>query len=107
MTTTKKTPASGEPEFRLVEGSLHVITTTQGELVLPLTVKTKVFRQLSEIDDELKQLFAMLDALGDTDTPAKLDELDFFETNQIAARFFDEFAKKAQASLGESQRSSD
>jgi len=105
-TRTKKTPAGNEPEFRIVENNLHVITTTEGEIVLPLKVKTKVFRAISEIDDELKQLFALLDDLGDSHTPAVLDELDIFETQQIVARFFEDFQKKAQASVGESQRSS-
>jgi len=102
----KKTPAGDEPEFRIVENNLHVITTTEGEIVLPLKVKTKVFRALSELDDEMKQLFAMLDDLGDAETPQKLDELDIFETQKIVARFFEEFQAKAQASVGESQRSS-
>lgn len=104
--TIEKAPEPEFPQFRLVEKNLHVLTSTQGELVLPLQVKTKVFRRISEIDDEMTQLFAILDDLGDEDTPRKLDELDIFETQQIVGRFFDEFAKKAQATVGESQRSS-
>lgn len=105
--TIEQAPEPEFPQFRLIEKNLHVLTSTQGELVLPLQVKTKVFRRISEIDDdEMKQLFAMLDELGDADTPRKLDELDIFETQQIVGRFFEEFAKKAQATVGESQRSS-
>lgn len=103
----KKTPAGDEPEFRVVENNLHVVTTTEGEIVLPLKVKTKVFRKIAEDDgDEMKQLFSLLDQLGDDRTPEILDELDIFETQAIVKRFFDEFTQKAQASLGESQRSS-
>lgn len=103
----KKTPSGTEPEFRVVENNLHVITTTEGEIVLPLKVKTKVFRKIAEDEgDEMKQLFGLLDELGDEQTPAILDELDIFETQSIVARFFEEFTAKAQASVGESQRSS-
>jgi hypothetical protein len=105
--TAKKTPAGDEPEFRVVENNLHVITTTEGELVLPLKVKTKLFREIStEGSTELDQFFLLLDGIGDAGTVDKIDELDIFETNKIVARFFQEFEAKAQATLGESQRSS-
>jgi hypothetical protein len=106
MSTPKTTPEPGtKPKFLVVEDKL-IAQTSNGELKLPLKVKTKVFREIKELPDELDQLFALLDGIGDTETAAALDELDIFETQDVVEKFFEEFQTKAKARVGESSRSS-
>lgn len=97
---------NGRPRFLIVESNLHVQTSKEGELVLPLDIPTKVFRQIGGEQEELDQLFSILDALGDQDASDKLANLGILETMGIVTRFFEEFSKKAQATMGEASRSS-
>jgi len=97
---------NGRPRFLVIEGKLHVQTSSQGELVLPLDIPTKVFRKIGGDQEELDQLFSILEALGDSTASEKLENLGILETMGVVVRFFEEFEKKAKASMGESARSS-
>ena len=97
---------NGRPRFLVIESNLHVQTTKHGELVLPLDIPTNVFRKIGGDQEELDQLFAILDALGEAGTAEKLGDLGILETMGIVVRFFSEFEKKAKATMGESGRSS-
>jgi len=97
---------NGRPRFLVVESNLHVQTSREGELVLPLDIPTKVFRSIGADQEELDQLFTILDALGDNSASEKLASLGILETMGIVVRFFEEFERKAQALMGEASRSS-
>lgn len=97
---------NGRPRFLVIEAKLHVQTSSQGELVLPLDIPTKVFRKIGGDQEELDQLFSILEALGDSTASEKLENLGILETMGVVVRFFEEFEKKAKASMGESARSS-
>lgn len=99
-----KVPAK-KPKY-FVAGDRFYAQTDDGELQVPLRFKTKLVRAIRDLDDELDQLFALLEGLGDKDTAAALDELDIFETTEIAEKYFQAWQEKNEARLGESQRSS-
>lgn len=95
-----------KPKF-FVAGSTFFAQTDDGELKIPLRFKTKLVRLIRDMPgDELDQLFALLDGLGDQETADALDELDIFETTEIAEAYFQAWQEKNEARLGESQRSS-
>lgn len=99
-----KAPAK-KPKHMVV-GETFYAQTDDGELRIPLRFKTKLVRAISQTDDELDQLFALLEGLGDQGTADALDELDIFETTEIAEKYFQAWQEKNQARLGEAQRSS-
>lgn len=100
----EKVPAKKPKHF--VAGDTFYTQTGDGQLTIPLRFKTKLVRSIRDAGDELDQLFALLDGLGDKTTAERLDELDIFETTEIAERFFQAWQEKNEARLGEAQRSS-
>lgn len=95
-----------KPRF-LVAGTTFFAQTEEGELAIPLRFKTKLIRSIRDIPgDEIDQMFALLDGLGDRHTADALDELDVFETMEIVGAFFRAWQEKQQASVGEARRSS-
>lgn len=98
-------PKDSRPKFMVV-GSTFYAQTTEGELRIPLSFKTKLFRSISGLADETDQVFALLDGIGDKQTAATLDELDIFDTMELVESFFQAFTEKNRARLGESSRSS-
>lgn len=95
-----------KPQY-FVAGSTFFAQTEDGELRIPLRLKTKLVRAIRDLaGDELDQMFAILDGIGDAETAAALDELDIFETTGIAMAYFRAWGERQQASVGEAQRSS-
>lgn len=94
-----------KPKY-FVAGDRFYAQTDDGELQVPLRFKTKLVRAIRDLDDELDQLFALLEGLGDKSTAEALDELDIFETTEIAEKYFQAWQEKNEARLGEAQRSS-
>lgn len=103
MATTRKTT---KPKFQVVDDHF-IAQTDEGELKIPLRFKTKLLRKIREVPDELDQVFALLDGLGDKVTAEKIDELDVLDATELVSEYFDAWAKKNQARLGESSGSSD
>lgn len=102
------TKAAEKPRFVTVGDTFIAQTTDQGELQVRLRFKFKVLRSVRNAGgDELDQFFNLLDGIGDQETLDKIDELDAIEATEIIGAYFQEFAKKQQAALGESSRSSD
>lgn len=99
-----KAPAK-KPKHLVVAETFYT-QTSDGELRIPLRFKTKLLRAIRDSGDELDQLFALLAGLGDEATAASLDELDIFETTEIAEKYFQAWQEKNEARLGELQRSS-
>lgn len=97
--TTPQPPS--KPKFIVIENKL-VVQTEQGELKLPLQLKTKLIRSIRSAGvDEMDQFFLILDSIGAEDALAKLDELDILDTAEIVAKFFAEFQSRQEARLGE------
>lgn len=95
-----------KPQF-FVAGNTFYAQTENGELAIPLRFKTKLIRELRDVEgDEIDQMFALLEKLNDKATADALDELDIFETGRIVRTFFRAWQEKNRASLGEAQRSS-
>lgn len=99
-----KAPAK-KPKYMVV-GDAFYAQTDDGELRVPLRFKTKLVRSIRDLEDELDQLFALLEGLGDKSTAEALDELDIFETTEIAEKYFQAWQEKNEARLGEAVRSS-
>jgi hypothetical protein len=103
--TARNTTAASKPKFQVVEDTF-IAQSSEGEIKIPMRFKTKLFRKLRELPDEIDQVFALLDGLGDPHTAEQLDELDLFEMTELVEAFFAEFEKKNEAKLGEASRSS-
>lgn len=105
MTTKKATPSETKPEFLVVDDKL-IAQSTEGELALPLVLKTKLMRSLRDAGvDAVEQFFTIVDSLGDASVKAKIDELDFMDTVRIANKFFEVYTQRQEALLGESSGS--
>lgn len=100
----EKAPAR-KPKYMVV-GETFTAQTGDGELRIPLRFKTKLVRVIRDLEDELDQLFGLLNGLGDEATAEALDELDIFETTEIAEKYFQAWQEKNEARLGELVRSS-
>lgn len=100
----EKAPAK-KPKHMVV-GETYYTQTADGELRIPLRFKTKLLRAIRDSGDEIDQLFALLGGLGDKATTEALDELDIFETTEIAEKYFQAWQEKNEARLGEASRSS-
>ncbi|WP_431800320.1 hypothetical protein [Microbacterium kunmingense] len=99
-------PPTVKPEF-FVAGNTFYAQTENGELAIPLRFKTRLIRELRDVEgDELDQMFILLDRLNDQATADALDELDIFDTTRVVGQFFKAWREKQQASVGEAQRSS-
>jgi hypothetical protein len=101
--TTK--PRTTKPSHLVVD-NVFIAQTSQGELRIPLQFKTKLLRAIRDSGDELDQLIALLDGIGDKESIALIDELDIFETVQHVTQFFEAFQEKHDATVGEARRSS-
>lgn len=101
MTTTK----AQKPKYQVVDDTF-VAQSDQGEIRIRLGFKTKLLRQIRETGDEMDQLFALLDGIGDAKTSGQLDELDIFDTTDIVTEYFAAFEAKQNARLGEASASS-
>lgn len=102
-----KKPSPTKPQYAVVDDKF-VAQTSEGEIKIPLRVKTGLVRRIRDLPgDELDQLFALLDGIGDKTTPAIIDELDFAtETMPLSREFFVAWAGVQGATPGESSRSS-
>lgn len=91
----------------MVVGDTFIAQTADGELKVPLRFKTKLFRKLvKHTGDEVEMFMDLLEGLGNQDTVDALDELDIFESAQVAGAYFKGWRARQQASVGEAQRSS-
>lgn len=102
MAAVKK-PA--KPKYQVV-GDVFVAQTDQGEVRLPLRFKTKLLRSIRDTGDDIDQVFALLDCIGDSRTVAQLDEMDVFDMTELVTEFFKEFGERQKARLGEASASS-
>jgi len=100
MTTTK----AKKPKFQVV-GDMFVAQSTEGEIKIRLAFKTKLLRAIRDSGDEIDQVFALLDGIGDKKTQAQLDELDIFDTTEIVREYFEAFTERQNARLGEASSS--
>jgi hypothetical protein len=101
---------SEKPKYQTIDGKL-VAQTPEGEIKIPLQIKTKLVRAARNVmngqGDELDQLVVILEGIGDTATIEKLDELDFMtETMPLVQEFFRAFGQQQRANAGESSASS-
>lgn len=100
---------NGKPRFLVVEANLHTQLSDGTEVLLRLDPPAKVFRTVMKDQgdqEDLDQLFAMLELLGQQDVVEKLEDLGILELTGIVTRFFNEFQKKLRVEMGESSRSS-
>lgn len=89
------------------DGPWGEVTDSTVELMIPLRVKTRMFRAIAGQLDELSAMITMIDSLGAKDTVAAIDEMDIFETAALVADWFAEVnGRIGAASLGESSSSS-
>lgn len=77
---------------------------------IPLRIKTKLLRTIMRLEkdggaEELDQLFALLDGVGDQESIAAIDEQWFEETGELVEAYFTEFQVKHKATPGESSGS--
>ena len=101
-------PTASKPKTMVVGNTFIAQTSdeTVGEIRIRLGFKTKLLRAIRDTGDEIDQVFALLDGIGDKKTADQLDELDIFETTEIVTAFFQAFGQKQDARVGESGRSS-
>lgn len=110
-TTAKKAPvpaSENRPNYQVVDDVFVFLDKEQGEVRIPLRFKMKLLRQINQLEDQddIDQLFALLDGLGDTRSIEQIDEMDVFDAMELVEAYFGEFEKKNEARLGESSRSS-
>jgi len=103
-------PSAAKPEYQVIGTNLYV-QTSDGEIVLPLRFKTKLFRQLAHGTDEMSAFFAILDNVGSPEVVEALDELDLAETSRHMERWWEEVHRRTREgdeadSLGNSESSS-
>jgi hypothetical protein len=95
-----------KPKYQVVD-DVFIAQTDQGEVKIRLGFKTKLLRSIRNTDgDEIDQIFALLDGIGDKKTSAQIDELDIFDTTDLVSEFFKAFEEKQNARLGEASASS-
>jgi hypothetical protein len=109
MATAKKPTAGPKPEFVVIGKTLHFTPSKEttfddgkwvGEIVIPLSMKFKLLRQIREqaANDEGDQLMLMLKLFGRESTIAQIDELDALdEFPRLLTRYFEEFEKAQEA----------
>ncbi len=92
-------------ETRVVENNLHA-DTAEGEIVLPLSLKTKTYRAMADSGlNGLEQLieFVVLPAPGGKGLVAKIEELDVFVALKLQEAWFHAVMNREDVkSLGES-----
>lgn len=87
--------------YRVIENNLHFLVPGEEDIVVPLTMKTKVYREMTEsTENGLGQLIEhVFVPLGLED---RVDELDIIDTTLLVNAWFYEFGKlQGAASLGE------
>ena len=105
----KPAPAAVDPLFyesKVIENNLHA-TTAEGEIVLPLLLKTKAFREMAGSGlNGLEQLitYVVLPAGGKA-LVNRIEELDISVTQRLASDWFEAIAERQGTSLGESSGS--
>jgi hypothetical protein len=92
MATTK----AQKPKYQVVD-DVFVAQSEQGEIKIRLSFKTKLLRSIRDSGDEVDQIFALLDGLGDKKTSAQLDELDIFDTIDLVQEYFKAFSDRQNA----------
>lgn len=108
MTTPRKTPEPGsKPKFQVVESKLYYQTNAGDELALDLDLPMGVVLDALKAGvSQEEQFSAMLAKLGDEKTLRRFRDLgSISEGMPLVVRFFEEYAKAAGASLGESSGS--
>lgn len=114
----EEVPEFSKPPF-MVAGATFYAQTDRGEFAVPLSLSTKLIRNMPLGLDQLSALWYILgatdsrpqveDANGEVrNTPKQdfIDELDVVESRLIAAKYFQAFNERQDARLGESRRSS-
>lgn len=94
-------------ESRVIENNLHA-DTAEGEIVIPLLLKTKIFRAMA--DSGLNGLEQMIEFVlmpnGGKKLVDKVEELDISVSMRLAGAWFDAITARQEAeSLGESSGS--
>ena len=85
---------------------MFTFTAEDGTVIeLPLKFKTKILRQASKLP-ELEFMFCILDNVADETNIDRIDELDVAEMRKMFTDWQLAWQAKAEASMGESSRSS-
>lgn len=109
-TTKKPTAAKTErPKYQTVDQTF-IGQTSDGELRVPLRLKTSVMRAARKIGaeggDDIDILFQVLEGIGNAKAQEVLDNLDVLEATEFAEAYFGAYEKMRKASLGEPGSSS-
>ena len=96
---TVSTAKDNAPKYSVRDG-LFCAVTSEGEVKIPLQIKTKTMRQMNSLED-LDAVFYLVDNLGDKATAEILDELPFEETADVIKEYFEAFEAKNGATPGE------
>ena len=80
--------------------SLHWTASDGTEVAISLRCKTKVFRELENLND-LGAFFRFLDAIGDEKTAAQVDELDILDTTTLVEEWGDALAERVSRAIGQ------
>jgi hypothetical protein len=87
--------------YKLIERNIHFTTLDDVEIVVPIAMKTKTYRAMSESGlDGFEQLMTFV--FEPHHLTEAVDELDIFDTTLLVSIWYHEFAKIQEAqSLGE------
>ena len=106
MPPAARKPKAPQDHRSKVDGKVFVWTTEDGDtLTIPLRVKMKVIRSMSERELDAAGMFAMIEAIA-PDQTVVIDEMD---TNDFTAAFSawqEAYNAKTGATVGESSDSS-
>lgn len=98
-----KAPEFEKPRYMVV-GSKFIAQSEQGEIHLPMSFKTRLFRLMPDNLELIGQVFYL--NADNQKVLEQLDELDIEDSREIARKYFQAYQERQQARLGESARSS-
>lgn len=100
-----KEPRGKTPPYMVI-GDEFVAQSTQGEFRVSLRIPVRTVREMEDHSDD-EQLKMLLQSRGDEDALNRLEELDdILDYREIVRKFWQAFAERQLARLGESFRSS-
>ncbi len=97
---TKPKAAPKPKTFVTADDVLHWTASDGTEIAISLRCKTKVFRELENLND-LGAFFRFLDAIGDEKTAAQVDELDILDTTTLVEEWGDALAERVSRAIGQ------
>lgn len=108
MATTRTETAPPKPDVYVVEDNFHA-RVGKGELVLPLKIGYKKFKELmaASTDSPLEDLEMFVTEFGNAATKRALDEADdVVQLYAVSGIYFSKFRELAAARMGELRASS-